>query len=95
MISLGELPLTIHLLDQNDERPQISSELLEFNVTETANVGDEIGRIIATDADEISVLVYTLTGSYYEFAINSVTGAILVARPLGLVTVRVCVKSDI
>ncbi|KAM7536230.1 hypothetical protein Aperf_G00000082111 [Anoplocephala perfoliata] len=84
----GELPLTIHLLDQNDEPPQISSESLEFNVAETTEVGAEIGGIIATDADETSVLVYTLTGSNHEFAINSATGSIIVARPLGLATVR-------
>ncbi|VUZ39351.1 unnamed protein product, partial [Hymenolepis diminuta] len=41
---------------------------------------------MAEDEDVTSILVYTLTGTEYEFAINSVTGMIIVARPLGLAT---------
>lgn len=58
-------------------------------------MGEEIGQIMAEDDDVTSVLVYTLTGTEYEFAINSVTGMIIVARPLGLATKQVWVNSNI
>nr|CDS18766.1 neural cadherin [Echinococcus granulosus] len=84
----AELPLTVYLLDQNDRCPQFISTTMEFSVLESAVVGSEVGKISAEDADETSVLVYTMVGSSVDFAINSATGQVLVVRPLGLATVQ-------
>lgn len=76
----------MHLLDQNDQCPQFTLSTTIFSALESLEVGKEVDRIIAKDADETSVLVYTMVGIYSDFAINSATGQILVARPLALAT---------
>ncbi|KAL5106290.1 Neural-cadherin [Taenia crassiceps] len=82
----AELPLTVFLMDQNDQCPQFVSTTMKFSVPESESVGNAIGRVEAKDADETSVLVYTMVGNFFDFAINSVTGEILIVRPLPLAT---------
>ncbi|VDK36063.1 unnamed protein product, partial [Taenia asiatica] len=82
----AELPLTVFLLDQNDQCPQFVSTTRDFSALESTNLGSVIGAIEVNDADTTSVLVYTMKGSLFDFAINSSSGEILVVRPLALAT---------
>ena len=67
--------------------------LCSVSVLESSVVGSTIGEISVTDTDVTSVLVYTLDGASADFAINSATGQVLVARPLGLTTTKVVSQS--
>ncbi|VDL88847.1 unnamed protein product [Schistocephalus solidus] len=77
-----ETSLTIHILDMNDNPPVFESPSYVFNVSETAPIGHKVGLIHADDADDTSMLVYLLPGIVLDFAVNSVTGEITVARRL-------------
>ncbi|VDM23448.1 unnamed protein product [Hydatigera taeniaeformis] len=80
----AELPLTVFLLDQNDQCPRFTKPELKITVRESVGVGEVIGKIDATDSDETSVLVYTMVGSSDNFAVISVSGQVKVVRPLAL-----------
>lgn len=78
--------ITINVSDINDETPVVTNS--EEQVLETKLVGEQIGQVVATDADENSTLSYSITsgntGSAY--AINSSNGKITVASALDFET---------
>ena len=76
-------------MDLNDLYPEFVGASFKFDVSESTAVGTMIGVITAEDGDVTSVLVYTMEGSYADFLINSATGQIFVAKPLGLISERV------
>lgn len=47
-----EWTININLLDYNDESPEFESNSYNFNLDETAKLGDQIGKVVASDADE-------------------------------------------
>ncbi|VDD83839.1 unnamed protein product [Mesocestoides corti] len=83
----AELPLTVRLLDQNDNPPEFVDVPMNMEATEVSPEKTSIGTIRVKDADETSVIVYTMEGVNPDFAVNSATGEVLVVRPLGLTTV--------
>ncbi|VDK68862.1 unnamed protein product [Dibothriocephalus latus] len=77
-----ETSLTIHILDVNDNTPYFINTPYIFNVSETAPIGYKVGQIMAEDNDDTAMLVYLLKDIILDFAVNSVTGEITVARRL-------------
>lgn len=51
--------VTINITDENDELPSLKDTVLE--VSEFANIGDEVGKLLATDKDANSSFTYVLT----------------------------------
>ncbi|XP_062500688.1 protocadherin Fat 4-like [Corticium candelabrum] len=78
--------------DSNNQYPQFSSSIVEFNVSEDATVGHVIGSIVAQDHDleYNSVLRYLITAGNdgSKFAIDSITGVLSVQSALDYETVR-------
>ncbi|KAL7057545.1 hypothetical protein AAHC03_016709 [Spirometra sp. Aus1] len=85
-----ETSLTIHILDVNDNPPIFVNTPYVFTVSETAPIGHKVGQVEAKDADDTSTLAYLLQGIVLDFAVNSVTGVITVARRLDYVSQEVC-----
>ena len=54
--------MTIHLINVNDNHPQFTRAVYNFNVTENNKPGQLVGVIDATDADG-DVLSYTSSNS--------------------------------
>nr|VZI39916.1 unnamed protein product [Spirometra erinaceieuropaei] len=84
-----ETSLTIHILDVNDNPPIFVNTPYVFTVSETAPIGHKVGQVEAKDADDTSTLAYLLQGIVLDFAVNSVTGVITVARRLDYVSQEV------
>ncbi|XP_071106394.1 cadherin-87A-like [Haliotis cracherodii] len=74
--------LTITVLDVNDQVPQFSA-IYPFYVVENYNIGQSVGRIIATDGDAGTNgdIVYSMTDPSNLFRITN-TGYILTQRSL-------------
>ena len=45
------VPITIHLVDENDNSPQFAPKILHLTIPESTAVGDVIGSVQATDPD--------------------------------------------
>ena len=89
----SECPLTIFVMDINDNAPVINPPT-EFSVNETTSVGDIVGCINATDEDsgQNAVLSYTAIGNQcgiaIPFAVNVSTGCIEVCVSLDFESTR-------
>ena len=64
--------------------PEFGQDSYTFEVAEDAGVGDVVGTVSATDADEGDTLTYSITGGNEDgnFAIDEDSGAITVAAAL-------------
>eukprot|EP00731_Ephydatia_muelleri_P025870 Em0017g953a len=77
------IPLSILVLDSNDNTPIFSSTLYRVNVKESTLAGKSIGRVVAQDGDQASnaIITYTiLSGDDVmapKFSIISSTGVLL------------------
>ncbi|KAJ8272791.1 hypothetical protein GJAV_G00093490 [Gymnothorax javanicus] len=78
------LNVTVNVLDINDNEPQFSAPL-QFSVEEKSAPGTEVGKVIATDADEANTphtkIKYTLLSGSDLFTINPGSGLILTKTP--------------
>ena len=70
--------------DVNDNAPVFARSPYPVNVSEGSNVGDVVGRIVATDADEgfNAQLEYSLVEASEYFAIESSSGNLTLLVPL-------------
>lgn len=88
----GEPPLsstmdvTIVVLDVNDNTPSFSQNIYDIEIEENILTGTDIVQVFATDADEGTngQIRFSISGgnANTDFRIDSVTGAISVARQL-------------
>ncbi|XP_072538794.1 desmocollin 2-like protein [Salminus brasiliensis] len=73
------LPITVNVVDENDNAPQFSSPLI-FKVEEQSNPGTFVGQVNATDRDEPNTphttIRYSLLNGTDLFAINTLSGVI-------------------
>ena len=66
----SSVEITIELENINDRVPQITLPEDPFEVNETASVGDTVGRVVVTDADNLEPLSYSLTNHNSLFSIS-------------------------
>lgn len=67
--------ISINVEDKNDCAPTFDADLLEFNVTEDAQIGRIIGTIKAQDVDTIGSLSYKIIGGDQDkFSLNNKDG---------------------
>lgn len=76
----------VHITGVNEYYPKFKQPVFHFDVSESADVGTNVGVIQATDQDkgEDGIIYYLFVGSSNDkgFSINSQTGVIRVARYL-------------
>ncbi|XP_053734547.1 protocadherin Fat 4 isoform X1 [Synchiropus splendidus] len=86
----GEPPLssnmdvTMLVLDVNDNTPSFSQNIYDIEIEESTLTGTDIIQVFATDADEGTngQIRFSISGGNADFRIDSVTGAISVAKQL-------------
>ncbi|CAG0879406.1 unnamed protein product [Cyprideis torosa] len=81
----AETPLTINVLDQNDNAPLFSKDMYQFRVPELTRNVAFIGKVKATDKDKHgpnSAISYVLRHPSDFFSIDASTGEILSKQPL-------------
>ncbi len=79
--------VTVRVIDTNDEPPVFDLNHYTFEVNNGANVGDFVGKVIATDPDEDSMenqIAYEFLVPSPYFSINNSTGLITIARVLSI-----------
>ncbi|KAI6655788.1 Cadherin EGF LAG seven-pass G-type receptor 2-like isoform X2 [Oopsacas minuta] len=76
------LPVEIVVLDENDSPAIFAESTYIFTVVNNTIVAGIIGRIIATDVDTSSTLLYQFTTTSDYFDIDPFTGDIFVAKEL-------------
>ncbi|XP_049821714.1 protocadherin Fat 4 [Aethina tumida] len=75
-----EWTININLLDYNDESPMFESSSYNFNLDETAKLGDQIGKVVASDADEGDIVTYKISGSLAEDCVDIDKNGILTVK---------------
>ena len=85
--NVSTVQVTITVTDENDA-PVFEEAHYTFLAAEDAAVGDTVGTVSATDADEGDTLTYSITGGNEDgnFAIDASTGTITVAVALDFET---------
>ena len=88
-IRTGTLTVSIHVIDENDNRPVFRDPVLNITVTEDIQVGKVIVTLDATDKDKgkNGEVLYELASQqtediYEHFAVNRTTGDLSVAKQL-------------
>ena len=79
--------VTVIVLDVNDEPPAFEMEQYILEIHNGANVGDFVGRIIATDPDEDPTenqIAYTFQVPSPYFSISNFTGKIILTEVLSI-----------
>ncbi|XP_041350814.1 protocadherin Fat 4-like [Gigantopelta aegis] len=75
----------VFIEDINDNAP-VFNEMYVFNVTSSAVIGSQVGRVMATDADSSpqnsAILYFIESGGYGKFRVDSQTGLIRVSSSL-------------
>ena len=71
------IAVTITVTDVNDQMPMFADDMAEFSVAENAAAGTEVGMVMATDADDDS-LMYSGDSMYFD--VDPETGQIVVAE---------------
>ena len=66
----NEAVVNIKIRDINNNNPLFSQSSYSFDIEETASAGDEVGRISASDSDDGSQIVYSLSDTENTFRIN-------------------------
>ncbi len=78
--------LTIEVLDENDNDPVFDDFETEFSIPEDEEIGTVLLTVSATDRDVSDILSYSIEprngDTFPDFAINSSTGEISIARSL-------------
>ena len=75
--------MEIDVLDRNDSPPSFQSKLMSLNVSESAPVGQEITKVVATDKDTLGTLSYSIVkGDDGKFTIDPPTGVLRVSESL-------------
>ena len=74
----SQAPVTIELVDINDNAPVFVNPVSTVDISESAGVGESIITVTATDADigENAEIMYSLIGNSTLFYINASTGEI-------------------
>ncbi len=80
-LELVSATVVINVIDQDDV-PHVQQESYTFDVSEAAEVGTVIGRIVATDPLGGGLYYGFYDGDYGPFSINSLTGEISIEEPL-------------
>ena len=82
----GSGTLTIEIIDENDELPEVSDATV--SVSETASINNEVYQVVATDEDVNSNLQYSISSGNDEdkFQINAETGLITLKNTLDFQT---------
>ena len=85
----SSVTVVIRLEDINDNAPTLVNPVSEVNISESANIGTVLTRVVASDVDiGVNALVsYSLTGSS-SFTIDSSTGTVTLASSLDYETRR-------
>lgn len=81
---VGEVALTINVVDINDERPRFELPVYIFDVEENQSPGIEVGVVSAADRELSPFNQFTLNwrSPVDQFAIDSQTGVITTTQPL-------------
>uniref|UniRef100_A0AAR5P542 Cadherin domain-containing protein n=2 Tax=Dendroctonus ponderosae TaxID=77166 RepID=A0AAR5P542_DENPD len=84
--------LRVEVLDLNDNRPTFTSSSLKFSVREDAKVGQIIGTVASTSADDDENIVPDSTGSHITYtltakSVDSPTNAFEIERSTGKIVV--------
>ena len=75
--------VTVEILDVNDLAPVFVIDPFEFQISESADIGTELGQVNASDADlesAGSVVEYSFVGSSDEFSIDPQSGVITLTQ---------------
>lgn len=80
----SKVPLTIHVDDVSDNPPIFALPVVDAVIEEGAASLDPPIRIEATDADQSSLVTYSIIEGNFEglFSVNNVTGEIQLTRPI-------------
>lgn len=79
--------LFVSVKDINEYRPKFSQDVYEVNVTENAEIGSLVVRLLATDDDQDLRLVFGIQSAQHVNSVKSFTvdyqsGIVSVQRPL-------------
>ncbi|XP_061392189.1 cadherin-related tumor suppressor-like [Musca vetustissima] len=79
----SEVPVIIHVIDENDNAPQFSNSSFIFSLPENEPADAFVGKLTAMDKDigRNAELIYTLASPIKEFTIDSRNGFIKALRP--------------
>ena len=76
----------INVLDRNDNDPKMSQRVYDIVVSESAPLGSEVLKVVATDPDENSEIRYEImggnVGSSFSISSHQGVGIITIAQPL-------------
>ncbi len=91
------VPLTIEVIDKNDNDPVFNDFETELSIAEDEAIGTVLLTVSATDRDVSDVLSYSIESrngdTFPDFAINSSTGQIFIARSLDYESTQVYILS--
>ncbi len=76
------VPLVVHVLDENDNKPQFANASFTFSVKENEPVDAFVGKVVAVDDDSgrNAELTFSLVGKQNDFIIDPKNGFIRTAR---------------
>ncbi|XP_075240193.1 protocadherin-23-like [Convolutriloba macropyga] len=75
--------VVVHVSDVNDNAPLFLSNFTNISVSETASIGEVVGKVEAIDIDsDANGIIYSFSEGSSYFAIQSTTGDIFVAQNL-------------
>uniref|UniRef100_T1GLD3 Cadherin domain-containing protein n=1 Tax=Megaselia scalaris TaxID=36166 RepID=T1GLD3_MEGSC len=78
----SEVPVTIHIIDENDNPPQFTNTSFTFTLPENEPIDTFVGKLTATDRDvgRNAELIYSLVSRENDFTIDSRNGFIKTLR---------------
>lgn len=76
----AQIPLRIHLDDENDNAPVFERALYEFYIAHDTPLYSLIGNVSATDADDSDSVIYHLTERHPHFVIVPKTGQLMLIK---------------
>ncbi|XP_059221423.1 cadherin-related tumor suppressor-like [Stomoxys calcitrans] len=79
----AEVPVIIHIIDENDNAPQFTNSSFTFSLPENEPADAFVGKLTASDKDigRNAELIYTLASPVKDFTIDSRNGFIKALRP--------------
>ncbi|KAL3319747.1 hypothetical protein Ciccas_001584, partial [Cichlidogyrus casuarinus] len=79
--NVATLTLTVSIIDVNNHPPTFTTNNYAFTISESASIGSTVGKLQATDLDQNTEFLYSLSGSGSQnFIIGPFTGSIQLAR---------------
>lgn len=78
----SEVPVTIHIIDENDNQPEFTNTSFTFTLPENEPIDTFVGKLTATDRDvgRNAELIYSLVSRENDFTIDSRNGFIKTLR---------------